>query len=140
MGSMQHTPTVVYQDNQSTIVLVGNGQTSRRTKHIKVHFYYTHDKISDNTIKIEYCPTNKMIANRLTKALAPKQFVRLQDGITMPRKVAGALGESIRTTTRRRPSGRPVNGGNEKGAKRTDINEHGGGGDTSLPKIPHQCR
>lgn len=34
-------PTIIYQDNQPTIVLVESEQTLQRTKHINVQFYYT---------------------------------------------------------------------------------------------------
>lgn len=70
LRAVQRAPTVIYDNNRSTIALVGRGQTSRRTKHIEVRFHYTRDKIADKTIQVEYCPTNKMIANGLTKALA----------------------------------------------------------------------
>lgn len=75
--------------------MVSNRQTTLITKHIKVRFYYTRDKISDGTIKIEYCPTKKMIANGLTKALTAEQFVRLRDGIMMPKNVDGTSGGSV---------------------------------------------
>jgi hypothetical protein len=77
LGSVQSTPTTMYQGNQSTIALVSNGQTTQRTKHIEVSFHYTSNKISDGMIKFEYCPTDKMIADGLTKALTSEQFVRL---------------------------------------------------------------
>jgi hypothetical protein len=99
---VQHTPTTVYQDNQSTIALVGNGKTSQRTKHIKVHFHYTCNKILDETKKIEYFSSDKMIADRLTKSLTLEQFVRLRDGIMMPRNVDGTSGGSVWTPHQRR--------------------------------------
>jgi hypothetical protein len=77
---VQHTPTTMYQDNQSTIVLVNNGQTSRRTKHIEVRFHYTRSKILDGTIRIEYCPIGEMIADRLTKALTPSDSPNFEMG------------------------------------------------------------
>lgn len=49
---------------------MGSKQTSQRTKHIDMRFYYSQDKISNKTIAIEYSSIDKMIADNLTKAFA----------------------------------------------------------------------
>jgi hypothetical protein len=134
---MQNTPTVIYKDNQSTIALVGNMQTSQRTKHIDVRFYYTQDKISNRTIRVEYCPTNEMITNELTKALTPEQFTQLWNGIMMPNDVAGTSGRSVWTTMQRRPTRCPTDDDNRKTAGRTDVNKHNNDGSTSPAATPH---
>lgn len=62
-------PTVIYCDNQSTIKLSASEAYRPRTKHIDVRFHHTRDKIDDDTIKIEFCPTKNMTADVLTKAV-----------------------------------------------------------------------
>ena len=67
---------IVYQDNQSTMRLAVNGilSSSSRTKHIKARYYFVKDKIDDKEIDIQYCPTEKMWADILTKPLQGAAF------------------------------------------------------------------
>jgi hypothetical protein len=121
------------------IALVESRQTSLRTKHIDLRFYYTQDKILDGTIAIEYCPTDKMIIEGLTKALALEQFALLWDMIMTPRIVADTLGGSLWTTMRRRLMEHPLGGGRQA-ANRRDIDKHGNGEVISLLLMPHHRR
>ena len=63
--------TVVYQDNQSTILLAKNGRKSstKRTKHINVRYYFVHDRWMKNEIDIRFCPTDEMKADFLLNLL-----------------------------------------------------------------------
>jgi hypothetical protein len=45
LGYPQPGPTVVYEDNQSTIRMVNNGNDKGRTKHIDVRFHYIREMI-----------------------------------------------------------------------------------------------
>lgn len=100
LGAVQHTSIVIYQDNRLTIALVESGQILCKTKHIEFFFHYRRDKIVDNTIELKYCPTHKMIANGLTKALTPKLFVQLRDKFMAPKSIADTLSRSVCTKTR----------------------------------------
>jgi hypothetical protein len=55
-------PSVLYQDNISAILLETNGKasSSKRTKHIKVKYFYVKDKIDQEEIIVEHCPTDQM--------------------------------------------------------------------------------
>ena len=59
----------IYQDNKSAIVLEVNGRTSssKRTKHIKAHFYFVKDKVEDGDIVVKHKPTDEMWINVNTK-------------------------------------------------------------------------
>lgn len=70
-------PFEIYQDNQSIIALIRSKQTFQWTKLIEVRFHYTRDKIADRTIQLEYCSTNKMIADNLSKALAEELLAQV---------------------------------------------------------------
>jgi len=61
-------PTLVYQDNKSTILLASNPSQHSRTKHINTKFHFVRDQVSDSTIKIEYKSTEEMVADIFTKA------------------------------------------------------------------------
>ena len=50
----------------------------QRTKHIDTRFHFIRDLIKDNVIEIKYCPTEHMLADILTKALAKDKFESLR--------------------------------------------------------------
>ncbi|KAI0991612.1 hypothetical protein K3495_g16575 [Podosphaera aphanis] len=55
-------------DNQSALALA-KGTNSARTKHIDVAYHYTRECITNGDIELEYIPTDKMLADILTKPL-----------------------------------------------------------------------
>lgn len=66
-------PTV-QQDNCSTISLVTQGGGKPRNKHLRARQYLVLDYVKDERIKIEFVPTNEMIADILTKPLQGKLY------------------------------------------------------------------
>lgn len=62
-------------DKQSCIKLVEGDQIERRSKHIDVRYFFVRDLQQKEVIKLEYCPTETMLADILTK---PLQRVRLE--------------------------------------------------------------
>jgi len=67
---------VVFQDNKSAILLEMNGigSSSKRTKHIKVHYFFMKDKVDSKEISVKYCPTEEMWADVMTKPWQGKGF------------------------------------------------------------------
>ena len=57
-------------DNQGAIALAKNPVYHARTKHIEVQHYFVREKVARGAIILEYCPTQEMLADVLTKALA----------------------------------------------------------------------
>eukprot|EP00804_Cyclotella_cryptica_P019093 CCRYP_021211-RA/>CCRYP_021211-RA protein AED:0.16 eAED:0.16 QI:0/0/0/0.66/1/1/3/0/1057 len=53
---------VIYQDNKSSITLERNGRTSssKRTKHIKIRYFFIKDMIDQQEVEIQHCPTTEM--------------------------------------------------------------------------------
>ena len=74
---------IVYRDNQSSMKLEENSKTSsgKRTRHFNIKYFYITDLIKRNEIQIEYCPTDDMIADFMTKPLVGKKFERFCDKI-----------------------------------------------------------
>jgi hypothetical protein len=72
---------ILYQDNKSAILLEKNGRTSssKRTKHIEVRYYYVADRIAKGDLTVVWCPTDKMIADFLTKPLQGRMFIQFRD-------------------------------------------------------------
>jgi hypothetical protein len=82
LGFQQKVITV-FEDNQSSIILANKnkGATITRTKHIQVRFFYVKQLIEQNHIKIEYLPTEEMVADILTKPITGKLFLKLRNAI-----------------------------------------------------------
>jgi hypothetical protein len=74
---------VLYQDNQSSILLETNGRGSsgKRTRHMNVRYFFIADRVKSKEIRIEYCPTGIMVADYFTKALQGMIFRKLRDMI-----------------------------------------------------------
>ena len=62
--------TVIYEDNQGTIALVRNPVNHRRSKHIDIRYHYTREQVGSGSIVLEYCNTNNMAADMLTKSVS----------------------------------------------------------------------
>ena len=68
-GKKMEEKIVIYEDNQSCIKLIDNKKFSNRTKHIDTKFHFIRDLKEKGIIGYEYCPTNEMTADMLTKPL-----------------------------------------------------------------------
>ena len=71
---------VVYQDNQSAILLERNGSasSSKRTRHINIRFFFAKDCVQAGELSIEYCPTESMVADFFTKPLQGQKFLEFR--------------------------------------------------------------
>ena len=67
---------VIYRDNQSAMKMELNGKASsgKRTRHFDIKYYYITDLIKRKLVQIEYCPTNEMIADYMTKPIVGSKF------------------------------------------------------------------
>jgi hypothetical protein len=60
---------IMHQDNTSTIHLATKGGGSFRTKHLRARTNHIREEVREGRLRIAYCPTEKMVADTLTKAL-----------------------------------------------------------------------
>ena len=67
---------ILYQDNKSTMLLLNNGKqsSSKRTRALNIRYFYLTDQIEKGNIEVEYCPTDKMVADYHSKPLQGKPF------------------------------------------------------------------
>ena len=74
---------VLYQDNTSAMKLEINGKASsgKRTRHFDIKFFYFTDLIKRGEINVEYCPTDEMMADYMTKPLVGSKFVKFKNKI-----------------------------------------------------------
>lgn len=81
---------VLYQDNQSTILILKNGRNSctGNSRHINIRYFFVKDRIDKKEIKVEYCPSLIMLAVYFTKPLKGALFNKLRDGIMGYRSIS----------------------------------------------------
>ena len=74
---------IVFQDNQSAILMEKNGKasSSKRTKHINIRYYFVTDRVKNGELSIEWCPTGDMIADFMTKPTQGALFKKFRDQI-----------------------------------------------------------
>jgi Reverse transcriptase (RNA-dependent DNA polymerase) len=68
---------LIYCDNQSAIALAHNPQHHARTKHVDIQYHFVRNCVEDGTTRLEYCPTEDMVADGLTKTLGPERHRKL---------------------------------------------------------------
>jgi hypothetical protein len=76
-------PSIIYQDNQSAMLLEKNGRASsgKRTRHVNIRYFFAHDRIQNGEIEIQYCPTEEMLADFFTKPLQGSLFLKFRNRI-----------------------------------------------------------
>ena len=74
---------VLNQDNKSTILMLQNGKNSstKRTRHLDIRYFFLADKVNKKELKIEYCPTDEMIADYFSKPLQGFKFKKFMKQI-----------------------------------------------------------
>jgi hypothetical protein len=77
------TDNIIYQDNQSAMLLERNGMRSsgKKTRHIEIRYYFITDNIRRGTASVEYCPTEDMYADFFTKPIQGSLFRKFKKGI-----------------------------------------------------------
>ena len=61
------TNNIVYQDNQIEIRMENNGSNSctGNSRNINIRYFFVRDRLYKGKVKIEYCPTQMMLADYL---------------------------------------------------------------------------
>jgi hypothetical protein len=75
------TENIIFQDNQSAILLEKNGKASsgKRTMHLNMRYVFVTDRITNREVSVEWCPTGDMTGDFLTKPLQGALFTRFRD-------------------------------------------------------------
>ena len=74
---------IIYQDNKSAILLEENGKrsSSKRTRHLNIRYFFMTDQVEKKNASIEYCPTDEMKGDYMTKPLQGVKFRTFHDEI-----------------------------------------------------------
>jgi len=67
-------PTIVFQDNQSTIIMAIQGGNFKRTKHLICKDSFVKERLLNGEMVLKYLPTKLMPADMLTKPLPSAQL------------------------------------------------------------------
>lgn len=70
---------IIFEDNQSCIKLVKTERVGARSKHIDTKHHFIRDLMNDGRFVLEYCPSEMMMADILTK---PLEAVKTQKFMT----------------------------------------------------------
>jgi hypothetical protein len=72
---------MIYEDNQSVIVLIKNSQFHARIKHIDIQIHFIREKVIKEFINLAYVSIDQMIADDLTKSLVRDKFVQFRTAL-----------------------------------------------------------
>ncbi|XP_039130879.1 secreted RxLR effector protein 161-like [Dioscorea cayenensis subsp. rotundata] len=67
-------PLMLYCDNRVAVLFSNSNRISSRSKHIDIKFLAVKERVQSGFVSIELIGTNSMVADPLTKALAPTVF------------------------------------------------------------------
>ncbi len=77
VGLVQVGAITIMCDNQGCIALAKNPTHHSRTKHVDIQHHFIQEKLESGEIGLKYCPTQDMVADVLTKALAKERHQNL---------------------------------------------------------------
>ena len=69
----------LFLDNQSVIADIKRGAWSSRTRHLDVRYLFLHEEYKTGFMGVHFLPTQHMIADMNTKALAKPKFQEFRD-------------------------------------------------------------
>ena len=75
----EQVPTWLLCDNQSALALIWNLGNHPRIKYIALRYHFFQDAVANGHLKLEYCQTEEMTADLMTKSLGRvkyKQFIQ----------------------------------------------------------------
>jgi hypothetical protein len=62
-------PTIIYEDNTSTIQMLEGAYNHKASKHVNPRYYFSKSAIVDGKVSVEHLVTTEMKSDKLTKAL-----------------------------------------------------------------------
>ena len=74
---------VLHQDNKSAMLLESNDRKSagKRSRHINIRYFFISDMKEKGQLSIRYCPTDKLVADYMTKPLHGSKFKEFRQQI-----------------------------------------------------------
>ena len=66
--------SLLKDDNQGAIAAMKKDVQHSKLKHLELKYYFLKKVVEEERMNVEYCPTDEMIADVLTKALSRQKF------------------------------------------------------------------
>jgi transposase InsO family protein len=85
LGETLQGPTLILEDNQACLKMVEDGQITSRNKHIGTKLQFAKNLREQGDVEFQYCPSESMTADILTKPLGPERIRTLCDQICLRR-------------------------------------------------------
>ncbi|CAI5746401.1 unnamed protein product [Peronospora destructor] len=102
LGEMASDEAIkIYEDNQGSIALAKNPEFHKRTKHIDIRYHFVREKVETGEVLLEYCPTQDMLADMMTKPIVAVQFEVLRSRLGIQGATANESSGSVGKTTPR---------------------------------------
>ena len=70
----RESPIKILIDNQGAHAMAYNTGVNDRTKHIEIKYHFIREAVQRKVVTLEYCPTEHMVADILTKPLDRVKF------------------------------------------------------------------
>jgi len=80
-GKEEPKATVIFGDNQGAIALAKNPQFHARSKHIAIQHHFVREKQAEGKVDMQYIPTDKQVADGLTKAFLRDCFITFRNAL-----------------------------------------------------------
>ena len=78
---LTYSKNPIWTNSQSAIALAHNPEHHARTKHINIQYHFVREALLDKQVDIHYIPTERQIADGLTKPLDPTKFESFLKGL-----------------------------------------------------------
>jgi hypothetical protein len=78
LGFPQSGPTIMFEDNKSTIAMISNPGNGQKTKHIDVRYNFIREQVMRKAITMQHLGTKDMTSDALTKGLSKVPFLHLR--------------------------------------------------------------
>jgi hypothetical protein len=81
LGFHQTDPTTLFEDNLSTITIIGNEGNGHRSKHIDLRYNFVREQAAANILSMVHLPGVDMTSDILTKPLGPIPYLHLRPSL-----------------------------------------------------------
>ena len=91
LGITDTSPSILNMDNQGVVSPTRRAGDSNQTKHIDIHYHFIRSHIESKHIKVQYLPTDEMIADILTKNLSHTKHNYFVGKLGMVSRLSGSV-------------------------------------------------
>ena len=89
---LDNSPTVVFEDNTGATRWT---KSEKMSKHVDTRYHFVKDEAENGTVQVEYCRSEKMLADLIKKGLNTDRIEYLRDALKLgrvyPKRSSGGL-------------------------------------------------